>query len=58
MMSREPPGAQRPTAQCMSQPNCQRSECGDRVTQLGFKKFEFDLIQLPAQLINPRNERR
>ena len=31
-------------------------KCGERATQLGFKQFEFDLVQLPAQLINPRVE--
>ncbi len=33
-------------------------KCGDRATQLGFKQLEFDLVQLPAKLINPRVERR
>jgi hypothetical protein len=33
-------------------------KCSDRATQLGFKQLEFDLVQLPAQLVNPRGERR
>jgi hypothetical protein len=41
----------------MSQPNCQTSECGDRATRLGIKQLEFDLVQLLAQLVNPRVER-
>jgi hypothetical protein len=52
----EPSGSLRPTAQCMSQPNCQRSECGDSATRLGFKQIEFYLVQLPAQLVNSRVE--
>jgi hypothetical protein len=30
--------------------------CGDRAKQLGFKQLEFDLVQLPAQLVNSRVE--
>lgn len=33
-------------------------KCGDRGMRLGFKQLEFDLVQLPAQLINPRVDRR
>lgn len=51
-------GFARPDGSMHDSTKLSKIKCGDRATQLGFKKLEFDLVQLPAQLINPRVERR